>query len=273
MTRRLGINGTVSFKTRSANRKLAPRRLVDAGNRKRPVPVGPYVCSTYLPIQKTCSDACPWKNKGCYAQAGFTNSSIDKLDEAAKTFTPDEVVAEEARRIRRAFHGRRIPRDGGRHGQDGRDLRLHDSGDVTTAKQASLLAAAADDWLRRGGGVPWTYNHGWRHIPRKSFGKISVLASVETPEDIECARRRGYAAAIVVDKFPSKKAFKLPGSSATIIPCPAETSGSTCVQCRKCLNADALLRRNEAIAFQAHGSEKRRVADGLVQLRLTKGDR
>jgi hypothetical protein len=271
MTRRLGINDTVSFKTRSANRKLGPRRLDTVGNRKRPVPVGPFVCSTYTSIQKTCSNACPWKNNGCYPQSGFTKSLIHTLDEAARDFTPDEVVAEEARRICRAFHGWRIPQDGGRHGQDGRDLRLHDSGDVTTAEQASLLAATADDWIRRGGGVPWTYTHAWRQIPRKSFGKISVLASVETPEDIERARSLGYASAIVVDKFPSKRAFRLPGSSATIIPCPAEKSGRTCVQCRLCLDADGLLRRNEAIAFQAHGPDKKRVADGLVQLRVPSG--
>jgi hypothetical protein len=265
---------TVSYRSRSANRKLAPRRLVTVGNRKRPVPTGPYICSTYLPIEKTCSSTCPLKDNGCYPQSGYTQSLIHKLDEAARSFTPDEVVAEEARRIRRAFNGRRIPQDGGRHGNAGRDLRLHDSGDVTTAEQAALLAAAVDDWLRRDGGRVWTYTHGWRQIPREAFGETSVLASVEMPEDIERARELRYASAIVVDEFPSKNAFKLPGSTATIIPCPAETSERTCVECRLCLDADGLLRRNQAIAFQAHGPDKKRVADGLVQLRvLNRGGR
>ena len=97
---------------------------------------------------------------------------------------------------------------------------------------------------------------------------ISVLASVECPEDIERAREAGYASAIVVDKFPSEKGFRLPGSTTLIIPCPFETQGKTCITCRLCLDAAKLLSKNAAIAFEAHGPAKVQAREALVQLRL-----
>ncbi|NUQ78588.1 MAG: hypothetical protein HUU21_34095, partial [Polyangiaceae bacterium] len=90
---------------------------------------------------------------------------------------------------------------------------------------------------------------------------------VEQPEDIPAARAAGYAAAIVVDKFPSDKAFPLPRSNAKLVPCPAETRGKTCVECRLCLDADKLASRNVAIAFEAHGPIARRAREALVQQR------
>jgi hypothetical protein len=123
----------------------------------------------------------------------------------------------------------------------------------------------------RKGGASWTYTHLWREVPRSAFGAINVLASVESPEEIEVAAAAGYSAAITVDAFPSRKAFKLPGSSFTLVPCPAEVRGDgarrvTCVACRLCLDRD-LLALNVAIAFEAHGPQAAKVRDTLVQLR------
>jgi hypothetical protein len=94
-----------------------------------------------------------------------------------------------------------------------------------------------------------------------------VIASVERPEDIQAARAAGYAAALVVDVFPSDKAFFLPGSSTKVVPCPAETRGKTCVECRLCLDVD-LFGLDVAIAFQAHGPKARSTREALVQLRV-----
>lgn len=138
--------------------------------------------------------------------------------------------------------------------------RLHPGG--------QLLAGAARRWRDRGGGAVWSFTHIWREVPREAWGAISVLASVEQPEDIQAARAVGYAAAIVVDKFPSDEAFFLPRSITKIVPCPAETRDKTCVECRLCLDADTLARRNIAIAFEAHGPTARRVREALVQQRV-----
>jgi len=122
-------------------------------------------------------------------------------------------------------------------------------------------------WRARGGGSPWSYTHTWRTIDRAAWGPaISVLASVERPEDIEVARAAGYAAAITVEEFPSEKAFSLPGTTALVIPCPAQTRGRTCAKCRLCLDRD-LLGMNRAIGFELHGRDKKKAAEALVQLR------
>jgi hypothetical protein len=261
-------SGGARFVPETCNRKLAPAdrsRRADGKRGLKALP--PFVAITDVAIGATCSDECPFKSSGCYASAGFTKRTGQKLDEHARGRSSDQVIEEEARLIDRAFGGGRIPDNGA---DSRRDLRLHVGGDVGSPRGAELLADAARGWCTRGGGAVWTFTHWWRQIPRVAFGRISVLASVEVPQDVEAARAAGYAAAIVVDKFPSDRAFKLPGTTAKIVPCPAETKRTTCVECRLCIDADKLLERNVAIAFAAHGSGKRRVQAKLVQLRTNK---
>ena len=68
-------------------------------------------------------------------------------------------------------------------------------------------------------------------------------------------------------KHAGRNAFRLSGTSAKIVPCPAETSDTTFVRCRLCLDADKLLERDVAIAFEAHGNGKKAVTEKPVQLR------
>lgn len=263
--------GTATFTAKSCSSKLAPVTLVPTKTRPRPVAVGPFVSTTNTSIGATCSNACPFKNAGCYVQTGFTRFPASRLDLAAQGHTAEEVIAEEVRLIDRAFRGGRIPQDGK---CGGRDLRLHVGGDTGSVAGARMLAGAATRWRARGGGRVWGFTHRHRQIRREAWGEaISVLASVERPEDIEAARERGYAAAIVVASFPSTIAFSLPGTTARIVPCPAETRGLTCVECGLCLDAGNLLAKNVAIAFEAHGPGKKKVRQTLarqvlVQLRL-----
>jgi hypothetical protein len=253
--------GADRFVEKSCNEKLAPVTHPPGGSRPGLRAIRPFVSITDASIAATCPDTCGFKAGGCYAKAGFTGFTARKLDEAARGLTGDEVIAEEAHLIDGAFRGGRIPQDGAK---GGRDLRLHVGGDVGSDRGARLLAGAAGRWRDRGGGAVWTFTHAWREVPHEAWGSISVLASVERQEDIQTARAAGYAAAIVVDKFPSDKAFSLPGSTTKIVPCPAETRGKTCVECRLCLDADKLLRRNVAIAFQAHGPTARRAREALT---------
>ena len=228
---------------------------------------GPFVSTTDTSIAATCTDRCPFKTSGCYIPAGLTKARAARLDLAAVGLTADQVIAQEVELIDLAFGSGRIPRDGGHRGRDGRDLRLHVGGDAGTTRGARLLAGAAARWAARGGGRAWTFTHLWRDIPRAAWGPISVLASVESHDDIEVARKAGYAAAIVVPELTSKKPFSLPGSTFKIMPCPAEKAGKTCVTCRLCLDADKLIASDLAIAFEAHGPTKRVVVEKLVQLR------
>lgn len=255
--------GAASFTEKTTNRKVA-RIYVTAGgsaSARRP-----FVATTTTSIAATCSSTCPFKNAGCYVQQGLTKFRAKARDRAATGLKPEEVIAEEVGLIDSAFRAGPVPQDGAR---GGRDLRLHEGGDVGSLTGALLLGAAGGRWLERGGGQVWTYTHWWREIPRSVWGPISVLASVETPQDIEVARQAGYAAAIVVEKFPSDRAFSLPGTSARIIPCPAETGSVTCAACRLCIDRD-LLGMNAAIAFEPHGGGRKEVAETLVTLGLKK---
>lgn len=115
-----------------------------------------------------------------------------------------------------------VPQDGRR---GGRDLQLHVSGDALGAA-ASTLAGAARAWVAGGGGDVWTFTHGWRVTPRKAWGTISVLASVETPMAAVAARLRGYAVAITLPTIDGDRAFalnELPGGSYRPRPSRAQT--------------------------------------------------
>jgi hypothetical protein len=268
--------GAASFQHRSCDAKLSPIEQLRIGKRRRLVPLGPFVSSTYTSISATCSDECPHKSEGCYVQSGSTVTMARKQDAAARGHSATDVTVEEVALIDAAF-SRGVPQDGAR---GGRDLRLHVGGDVGSPLGAELLAEAARRWRDRGGGTVWTYTHSWREIPRSSWGPaINILASVERAEDIELARQAGYPSAIVVARFPSTRAFRLPNSEAKIIPCPAEThidlnKRVTCATCRLCLDRD-LLGMGSGIGFEAHGPQARHVrenlakltGDGLIQIR------
>ena len=259
----------VDFTPKAANRKLSPVDMRPGRQRPHFTPRRPFVSTTFTSIQATCPDTCAWKGAagapgGCYADAGFTAIKGQKLDAAGHGLAADDVIVAEAAAIDAAFRGKQVPQDGAR---GGRDLRLHVGGDITTSKQAATLGGASSRWRARGGGTVWTFTHSWRRVARSAWGKdVSVLASVEQPHEIEEARRQGYAAALVVSDFPSDKAFSVEGTRTMVIPCPAETTGTTCAECRLCLDHD-LLGAQRAIAFKAHGQTASLVRDRLHQLR------
>lgn len=218
------------------------------------MPEPPYCAATYAPIEQTCPSSCLFFAKApngvrpCYADTGFTKFTVRRMEDNAKGLAPAQVASLEADAIDRSFSGEDVPQDGAR---GGRDLRLHVSGDCRTDGAASILSGAATRWRLRRGGSVWTYTHAWRDVLRVSWGPdISVLASVENPADVELARSRGYATAIVVDRFPQEQAYDFKG--ARVLPCPAETRALTCVECRLCLDRD-LNKLGITIGFSAHG--------------------
>jgi ParB/RepB/Spo0J family partition protein len=252
------VSEAVRFEPISMNRKLSEVGLASGKKRPHFTPMRPYVCSTLVSIQASCPDTRAFKGTptspgGCYVDAGFTRIAMQKLDSAAWGLSSFDVIREEVRQIDDAFGGGPIPQDGAR---GGRDLRLHVGGDVDAAAGAQLLAKAARRWRARGGGTVWTYTHSWRAVPRSAWGDaITVLASVEKPSEIEQARKKGYAAAVVVEDFPSEKAFTTDGAKVKVVPCPAETRRTTCADCRLCLDRD-LVQMNVAIAFKLHGQHE-----------------
>ena len=213
------------------------------------------VAASYAPTKLTCPKSCPLMDDGCYATMGRTAIHANRLNQAVKKgMRPEQGARAEAKAIKATFKGGQIPQDGKK---GGRDFRLHVAGDVRTKKSAEILAGAARAWKKRGGGDMWTYTHSWRTIPRHHFGKISVLASIEKPADAEEARKQGFAPALVVQTHPSTKAFKVEGTDTEFIPCPQQTRGVACSDCRLCFSESKLFHQGKGIAFAAHGATQK----------------
>src|SRR5579864_6624029 len=214
----------------STNTKLMGSQKVDA---------------TYASIKHTCPDTCSLKGKGCYAQTSFVGMVNFRMQRRARGASALEVARAEAQAIDAAYEGKRFPQ--------GRALRLHVSGDSRTIKGTMLLNNAVGRWKHRGGGDCWSYTHAWRNVPRRTWSNVSVLASVDNASDVQAARAQGYAPAIVVSEHSSDKAYQLSGSDTTFIPCPNQTRGVGCTDCKLCFKADWLFETNRGIAFAAHG--------------------
>ncbi len=193
------------------------------------------VSATYA-SQASCPD-CPLREAGCYAERGPLAYLTRRLA-ASPAASPAAIARAEARAI---------------DGLTGdRPLRLHVVGDCRTQAAAKIVSAACARYSASGGRPAWTYTHAWRAVPRPAWGEVSVLASCETPWQAERAMAKGYAAALVVDRYRSESAYDLGG--LRVVPCPYQTRGVTCRECRLCWDDRRLLERRLVIGFEAHGS-------------------
>jgi len=210
------------------------------------------VSATYAPIDATCPASCPLKEAGCYAKTGNVGFQVRRLEREFAGLNGDTLAELEASEIE--SQGKRLKSEG-----ISKPLRIHVSGDATSDRRASALGRAAAHWP----GPVWSYTHAWRDVSRASWGRVSVLASVETLSDATKALSRGFAPAIVVTEHPSNgRAWVDPGTGVKVIPCPSQTRDVSCADCRLCFNDSKLLAQNAAIAFAAHGT-------GAKKLRLT----
>lgn len=202
--------------------------------------------------QGSCPNDCMFKNAGCYAEGGPQGFTTRRLNKANPNATSTEIALEEAKVID-ALSGKR-------------PLRIHIVGDCKTARAARIVSRAAKRYHRKFNQKIWTYTHGWRRVRRDHWGMVSVLASCESLTDIRQARARRYATALVVDFHPEdgKAYLKVDEfGSEKIIPCPEQTKGITCSQCRLCWDDNKLRDRGVTIAFAAHGNSTKRVMSNL----------
>src|SRR5690606_10093649 len=101
-----------------------------------------------------------------------------------------QVARAEAQAIDQSYNGGPVPA--------GRNMRLHVSGDSRTIAGTRMINNAVGRWQQRGGGVVWSYTHCWDHVTRDLWSNVSMLASVDTVEEVTYAQQNGYAPAIVV---------------------------------------------------------------------------
>lgn len=237
--------------------------VADSANAKIIGYNGGRVATTYASINGSCPDTCSLKaTKECYAMLGPTGIHSNRLNESAKGKDTRDIARFERRAIEAAFGGGKVPQDGA---QGGRDLRLHTAGDARTPSAARELARATLNWFKRQGGKVWTYTHAWRTVSRSNWGMTSVLASVESASELKEAIKAGYAPALIVPYHDSPKASIING--VKMIPCPAQTKESVgCADCRLCMDADGLVKRNSGISFAAHGVKRTSLSKRLKVL-------
>ena len=231
--------------------------VCDSGNTK--IQGTKKVDATYASIKDTCSDSCSLKGKGCYAQTSFVGMINARMERRARSGSTLDLARAEAKAIDMCYDGGAVPKD--------RALRLHVAGDSRTLAGTRLINNAVARWKKRGGGDCWSYTHSWAHVPRETWNNVSILASVETVKEVLLARKQGYAPSIVVPEHPSDKAYKLDGSDVKWIPCPAQTRGVGCTDCRLCFDANRLYESNMGISFAAHGIKKNEIKRHLTVIK------
>jgi hypothetical protein len=231
--------------------------VCDSGNTK--IMGSKKVDATYASIKDTCPNTCTLKGVGCYAQTSFVGMINRRMERRAKGQSILDVARSEAKAIDACYNGGAVPA--------GRALRIHVSGDSRTRAGTRIINKAVARWKKRGGGDCWSYTHAWSHVARDEWSNVSILASVSNVSEVIPAREQGYAPAIVVSEFESAKAFYLDGCDTKWIPCPAQTRGVGCTDCRLCFNANRLYDENFGIAFSAHGIKKNELKRHLKVLK------
>jgi hypothetical protein len=207
------------------------------------------VSATYV-TQASCP-VCALYQNGCYGENGRVGKIGRRLQ---STDSPLEIAQEEADCI---------------HNLSGkRPLRVHVLGDCKTDDAALIVSQAMLDHQAKQSQPAWTYTHSWRDIDRASWHNVYVQASCETAEEVAQANARGYATALVVEKFESKRLYTTQ-SGARVIPC-LEQVGLTpdCMSCRLCLGPSIEKRRELGISigFATHGSQKKKAAAALARI-------
>jgi hypothetical protein len=227
---------------------LGAKYVSDSGNTK--IMGSCKVDATYVAITSSCPSSCSLKAEGCYAKYGPTGIHISKLNKEAESvnLTPIQTAKAEAQAIDQSYKGKEVPKD--------RALRLHVAGDSKTITGTRIINKAIGRWKKRGGGIVWSYTHAWKTVPREEWSNVEVLASINDLSEEEAAKRQGYAPALVVAEHPSEKSYTLPGSDTKWIPCPAQTRGVGCTDCKLCFNTTRLFQNGFGIAFAAHGVKK-----------------
>lgn len=207
------------------------------------------VAATYAPIAQTCPASCPLRNNGCYAQSGNVGFKVRRTEEYSDGMNGDTVATLEGDEIA----------DMAAHSPAGHAMRIHVSGDATSDYRALQMARGASVW----NGPIWSYTHAWAEVSRISWGRVSVLASCETLSQVILAAAKGYAAALVVASHPDNgRAFTTP-EGVKVIPCPSQTRGVLCTDCKLCWNDKLLLAQGACISFAAHGATKKRTLNVL----------
>ena len=202
------------------------------------------VAATYAPIAQTCPVSCPLRDSGCYAQSGNVGFQVRRLERQLDGLNGDTCATLEGDEIAHMAA----------HAPPNHAMRVHVSGDATSDFRAAQIARGARVWA----GPIWSYTHAWRDVKRTSWGRVSILASCESLSQVAEAQKAGYAAALVVAHHPADGRARREENGVKVIPCPSQTRGVKCTDCKLCWDDQLLLSQHACISFAAHGATKKR---------------
>lgn len=215
------------------------------------------LCSATYVSGKTCPDSCPFKRNGCYGEVGHVGIVARRVSRSGVE-DGDTIGKMEAAAIDcLSAH---------------LDLRLHVYGEFANEAHVEFVDEAVRRYKERAAVIgktvrAWTYTHRWREIDSWHFSHISALASVESFADAEQAFSEGYAPALSMTEFQSERLYQPRGASFKIMPCPAQTKGRKCVDCRMCFDSSALKAKLIAIGFRPNKStQAKRFARSLEMI-------
>jgi len=175
---------------------------------------------------------------GCYAHSGQPATALASVRRAERTdptrYTLVSAIGKrhkQARMVRVSAIG-----DIGRSGAD------IARGIVGTVKAAGLSLVG--------------YTHHWQETDVRTSWRGRLMASCDTPGDVDRALADGWRATLVVpEDHPRVSATP---NGARVVVCPAQARPDAGVTCNACRLCDAS-RPGPVIAFRAHGSTKARI--------------
>lgn len=229
-------------------RRPGVRLAIRTGNRK----TGSMVV-LYLPIDPVCPVVCPYRKGGCYAQRGRVGIIVRRLERECAGMDPCAIAENAASLIRdaaRLLVGAGIP------------LRLFVSGDAHCERCASVIARAAEEYMLHVNALAYGYTRNWRNVPRSTWGRVSVLASVSTDAEETWARARGYVPARLFVSSDEARARRF-------VVCPEQTTGGRvrCADCLLCAKDEFLRARCAGIAFVPVKGTERAIRSALERAR------
>lgn len=207
---------------------------VESGNRK----TGNMPVSTSH--KGTCPDACPFKQKGCYAKAGYVNihwSAVTKEERGSDWKAFCEAV-------------KSLP--------EGTLFRHNQAGDLVGRNDRINLTALRQLVKANLGKKGFTYTHypltahnvkAIREANEKGF---TINLSTNKASEVPDAMKHGLPVVTVLPTGTTARIQKVGG--ATIMTCPASLGKDiSCKECTLCQKRD----RSYAIGFVAHGNGKK----------------
>lgn len=198
----------------------------------------------------TCSDACPFRRKGCYADGGPLSILWDRL-------TRGEVGIDW-----RAYIARLSALPGGVM------VRLHQAGDFPGDKSDSRLIDwdSLKDYIRASLGKNFftfchydmSLAHNRDMVETANLHGLTVNLSANSPAHADQLAAYGIAPVVCVvpENHPAKS--KTP-AGRTLLVCPAQQrEDMTCQRCGLCAKQHDE-RKSVIVAFRAHGSTKNKI--------------